>query len=57
MNELLTKTEHDLGFALDHLREALHKANAIEAIIILPIIKKIAEALNDVKSLQDARKN
>ena len=56
MNESLEKTIHDLDFASDNLREALHKANAIEAIIILPIIKKVAEVLNDVKLLQDARK-
>jgi hypothetical protein len=56
MNESLEKTIHDLEFASDDLRQALHNANAIEAIILMPIIRKIAEALNDVKSLQDARK-
>jgi hypothetical protein len=45
-----------LQFASENLREALHKANAIEAMILMPIIKKVAEALNDVKSLQDAMK-
>jgi len=56
MDEQLTKTIDDLKFASDDLREALHKSNAIEAIILMPIIKKVAEALNDVRSLQYARK-
>jgi hypothetical protein len=56
MNESLEKTVHYLEFASDDLRRALHKSNAIEAIILMPIIKKVAEALNDIKSLQDARK-
>jgi hypothetical protein len=56
VNESLEKAVHDLEFSSDDLREALHNANAIEAIILMPIIRKVAEALNDVKSLQDARK-
>ncbi len=56
MNESLEMAMRDLGNALDELRKSLHKANAIEAIILMPIIRKVAEALNDVKSLQDARK-
>ena len=54
MDESLEKTIHDLAFASDNLREALHKANSIEAILLLPIIKKVEEALNDVRNLHDA---
>jgi hypothetical protein len=56
MNESLEKTVHDLAFASDNLREALHKANAVESIILLSIIKKVSEALNEVQSFQLAFK-
>jgi hypothetical protein len=55
MNELLEKVEHDLGFASDGLREALHKANAVEALVLLPLIKQVNDARNEVTALFAAR--
>ena len=55
MNESLEKVEHDLGFASDGLREALHKASAVEAMVLLPIIGQVAAARNDVAALIAAR--
>ena len=55
MNESLEKAEHDLGFASDDLREALHKASAVEAIVLLPLIKLVNEARNEVAALSAAR--
>ena len=55
MNEALEKVEHDLGFASDGLREALHKASAVEALVLLPLIKQVNEARNEVAALFAAR--
>jgi len=55
MNEALEKVEHDLGFASDGLREALHKASAVEALVLLPLIKRVNEARNEVAALFAAR--
>ena len=51
MNESLEKAEHDLAFALDDSREALRKASAVEAIVLLPIIERVSEAWNEVTAL------
>ena len=56
MNESLEKTEHDLGFASDDLHEALNQANAVESLVLLPIIKRVNEARNDVAALLAARR-
>ena len=55
MNEELEKVEHDLGFASDGLREALHTASAVEALLLLPLIKRVNEARNEVAALFAAR--
>ena len=55
MNEALEKVEHDIGFASDGLREALHKASAVEALVLLPLIKRVNEARNEVEALLAAR--
>ena len=55
MNEALEKVEHDLGFASDGLREALNKASAVEALVLLPLIKRVNEARNEVAALFAAR--
>ena len=54
MKESLEKSEHDLGFASDGLREALHSATAVESLVLLPLIKRTNELLNDVKALRSA---
>jgi hypothetical protein len=56
MNEALEKVEHDLGFASDGLREALNKANAVEALVLFSIIKRVNEVRNEVTALSAARK-
>jgi len=55
VNESLEKTVHDLvGFASDDLREALNKANAVEALLLLPLIKKVNETRIEVEALLSA---
>jgi len=51
MNESLEKAEHDLAFALDDLRDALRKASAVEALVLLPLIERVSEAWNEVTAL------
>ncbi len=55
MDEELMKAEHDLGFVIDDLRAALSKATAVEALVLLPIIKAATEASNTVIVLRNAR--
>jgi hypothetical protein len=55
MNEALEKVNYCLGLASDGLREALHKASAVEALILLPLIKRVAEARTDAAALVTAR--
>jgi hypothetical protein len=55
MNEALEEVELDLGFASDGLREALRKASAVEALVLLPLIKRVNETRNDVAALIAAR--
>ena len=54
-NEELEKVEHDLGFASDGLRMVLNKASAVEALVLLPLIKRVNEARNEVAALLAAR--
>ena len=57
MNEQLEIAEQHLGFASDDLREALHEASAVEALILLKIIGPVNEARNEVAALRAARKD
>ena len=57
MNEELVKAQHDLGFAVDDLRAALSRATAVEALVLLPIIKAVADARNTVVVFDNARKS
>jgi len=54
MHEALEKAEHNLGFASDGLREALREASAVETLVLLPLIKRVSEARNDVAVLRTA---
>jgi hypothetical protein len=56
MNKALKKAEHALGFASDGLREALTEANAVEALVLLPLIKRVNETRNKVAALLAAKK-
>jgi hypothetical protein len=51
MNDILEKVEYDLACAADGLREALHKASAVEAFVLLPLIKRVSEDKTDVSAL------
>jgi hypothetical protein len=55
MNEALTQAERALDIASDELREALHRANAIEALVLLPLVHKVADARNELAALIAAR--
>jgi len=54
MKETIDKTIHDLRFAVDGLREALGKANNVEALIIMDLIGPVAEARRKAEALLDA---
>lgn len=53
-NEALEKAEQVLGFAVDELRRAHYKASAVEALVLLSVIRRVAEARNDVAALFQA---
>ena len=54
MNEPLTQATHDLGFACDDLQEAMKKANAVQGIILLDLIGRAGNLLQDAQALLDA---
>lgn len=56
MNEALEKTVHDLDFVLGSLKEALNKANNVEAIVLLQLIKDTAILMYKVQGLLAAHK-
>jgi hypothetical protein len=51
MDEKLTMVTHDLGFAISHLQEALHKGKAVDSIILLDLIEQAANLQNKVARL------
>jgi hypothetical protein len=55
MNESLDQAERDLAAASNELREALHRANAIEALVLLPLVHKVADVRNELAALIAAR--
>lgn len=55
MNESLEKSIHDLQFLVSDLRDCLKKANAVEGLIVLPIIERAVVLLRDAQALQGAR--
>ena len=54
MNEPLTKVTHDLGFVCDGLQEALKKANTVQGIVLLDIIRRTGDLLQQIKALREA---
>jgi hypothetical protein len=56
MNEALEKVNHGLGLASAALREAYHQASAVEALVLAPLIKRVAAAQNEAAVLVAARK-
>lgn len=56
MKASLEKTITSLSFASDNLRDALNESNAVESIILLPLIKTVNETLTSVENLLQAKK-
>lgn len=56
MHEDIQKAIHDLEFTSDSLRQALHKANPVEAIVIIDLIGKVANLTNETKNFMRAIK-
>ena len=54
MNESLIKAKHDLVFAIEDLRERLHKSDAVEALVLTRIITLVTEARDAVDELAEA---
>jgi hypothetical protein len=55
MNEALDQAERDLAAASNELREALHRANTLEALVLLPLVHKVADTRNEIAALIAAR--
>lgn len=54
MKEPLTKASHDLSFACDGLKEALKEANAVQKIVLLEIIWRTRDMLQQTQALLKA---
>lgn len=50
-DESLPRALADLGFASDHLRDALKDATPLESLLILPLIEKAVTARRDLNAL------
>jgi hypothetical protein len=55
MDESLLKATHSLGFAIGDLRAALSNANAVEALILLPLIAQAAQLDASIAAFLTAR--
>ena len=55
MNEQLTKALHSVGFLRDELRQAHAVGNAVESLLLLPMIQKVTELERDIQALENAR--
>lgn len=55
MNKQLERAEQSLSQATAALCEALCKANATEALLLLPLIKRASEVQNDAGAILSAR--
>jgi hypothetical protein len=54
MNAGLTWAERELGMASDSLRLALSRSTPVEALVLYPVIKAVADARNTVIVLRNA---
>lgn len=54
MNEDLTKATHAMIFAVGDLQQALKKANAVEALILLDLIESATKLQQRIESLAAA---
>ncbi len=55
MDESLLKVTHSLGFMISDLRAALSKANAVEALILMPMIEQTAQLETSIAAFLNAR--
>jgi hypothetical protein len=55
VNEALTITVHSLAFAEDDLQDALEAATEVEAMIMLPLIKRLSDIRNEIVGFAKAR--
>jgi hypothetical protein len=55
MTDTLNQAERHLASASDALREALCEANAIEALVLLPLVHKAADTRTELAALIAAR--
>ena len=54
MNEPLLKATHDMGFAFDDLQEAMKKANTVQGIVLLDLIRRTGDLLQQTQALLEA---
>jgi hypothetical protein len=54
--EALERADESLGDALDHLRGALKSADAVEGLVIMPLIKATAETQTSLRYFLRARR-
>ena len=55
MNEALDNAEHSLKCAASHLRDALAKASAVEALLLYPILERVEYSRAMTMHLTSAR--
>ena len=55
MDEQLTQAMHSAQFAAQHLQAALKTADAVEALVLLPMIADAARLVQQVSGLIHAR--
>jgi len=54
LNEDLTKATHSMMFAVGSLQDALKRANAVEALLLLELIEAAAKVQQRIESLAAA---
>jgi len=52
--EAITKAQHGAEFIVSDLQEALRQSSAVEALLILPLIRQARELHADVAALESA---
>jgi hypothetical protein len=55
MSEALTQALHSAEFTVSALREALHKASPVEALLLMPMISSARQLQSDIAALVSAK--
>jgi hypothetical protein len=55
MSEALIQAMHSAEFTVSSLREALHKASPVEALLLLPMISAARQVQSDIAALLSAK--